>query len=77
MYANGDTLATIGKYAGISNVGVHYHLRRMPNFEELRQRHNAAIDAHKDDASKQSTTNIYRAGSIGNDRLSGPSNRGR
>jgi len=80
MYAAGATLNAMAKYVGISDVGVAYHLKRLPNFAKLKQQHNASIDAFKDDAKNQVTTNIYRAGSIGNDRLQGPggrSNRGR
>ena len=80
LFVNGLSTESIGKVLDLNRKTIEYHLKSLPNYLELKQQHDASVDAHKDDLARQATTNIYRAGSIGNDRLQGPggrSNRGR
>ena len=80
LYANGISLSAIGKIHDVTSRTVHIHLKKLPNYQILKQQRASALDAHKDDLARQAATNIYRPGSIGNDRLQGPlgrSNRGR
>ena len=80
LFVDGLSIESIGKVFDLNRKVIEYHLKRLSNYPELKQQRTASIDAHKDDLARQAVTNIYRAGSIGNDRLQGPggrSNRGR
>ena len=73
MYSDGTSLGTIGKEFNISKQGVIHHLKRFPDYDELKQKH----ESNRDISDNQVTTKIHRAGEIGNLRHQGPNSKGR
>lgn len=74
MYSDGISLGAIAKQFDISTTAVIYHLKRFPNYDELKQKHNSSKDSF---SSPGVTTKIYRPGEIGNARLQGPGSKHR
>jgi len=68
-YSTGQGIRTIAKDYNVNPTVIYYWLKKLPNFNDLRNNYLANRDSYK---KEQSTTKIHRAGTMDNKKSKGP-----